>query len=109
MSILEEWKIINEFPDYKISNFGRLKRGKNNVVPIFLDKDGYYQTTLWKNDKRYFKRIHDLVSKHWCNNKINEKLETDHINRNRRDNYFLNFRLVTKEVNLKNRVFNKAR
>ena len=109
-SLNEEWKEINNFPEYKISNFGRLKRHKNSVVPIFLNSSGYYKTTLWKDDKHYIKTIHKLVALNWIQiPSINDnELQIDHINRVRTDNRVINLRWVTQKENLKNRVF-KAR
>ena len=106
---IEQWKEINYFPDYKISNFGRLKRHKNSVVPIFLNSKGYYKTTLWKDDKPYIKTIHKLVALNWIEKPSNDKnLQVDHINRIRTDNRVVNLRWLTQQENLKHRFF-KAR
>ncbi len=92
-----------------ISNFGRIKRGKNSVVPIILSSKGYYKVTLWKDDVYCIKSIHRLVALNWIEkNSTNEKLQVDHINRVRTDNRVINLRWVTQQENLQNRVFKSA-
>ena len=42
----EQWKIIDEYPLYMASNFGRIKNVETNHILIGgLDKDGYRRVT----------------------------------------------------------------
>ena len=105
---MEEWKQINEY-NYKISNFGRIKRRKNAMVPIFIDNGGYYWFHLWKNDKCKKKYVHRLVIEYFCKRIDKSKHIVDHINRVRTDNRADNLRWVTAKENMNNRVDNRPR
>jgi len=62
----EIWKYIDGFPDYEVSNMGRIKSYKNEQERILkpsIDGTGYYNVKLRKNGKMYTKRVHQLVLK----------------------------------------------
>ena len=61
--INEEWKIIPEFPVYKISNYGRVYSIRSNLImrPI-KDAYGYNVVKLSINGYRKYKKIHRLVA-----------------------------------------------
>ena len=41
-NIQEEWKIIEGFPTYSVSNFGRVRNDKRDYVMVGgFDRDGY--------------------------------------------------------------------
>ena len=104
----EQWNTISAFPDYKVSTFGRIKRGKNSIVPISLNNSGYYQAKLWKDDEYRWFYIHRLVGIAFIANPGNTP-QIDHINRVRTDNRLENLRWATAKENCANRVFKNAR
>lgn len=65
----EEWKTIEKFPDYAVSNLGRVKRilkkrgtsGNRIITYTTKDKCGYNYKDLRKNKKKYRITIHKLV------------------------------------------------
>lgn len=60
---IEEWRIIEEFPTYSVSNKGNVKNNKNNyIMQGGYDRDGYRQVTLSVNKKQYNRRICRLVA-----------------------------------------------
>jgi len=67
INLEEIWKNIKNFPDYMVSNLGRVKsfkkwRGTNErILTPGKDKDGYLYVNLYKNRKEYPKTIHRLV------------------------------------------------
>ena len=68
----EEWLIIEEFPRYSVSNFGRVKNNETNYILIGgHDKDGYNQVTLCYNGKQYNRRVCRLVAKAFIDNPNN--------------------------------------
>lgn len=85
----EIWKAIEEFPNYEISNFGRVKNlSLNKIMTNCLDEDGYHILGLRKNTKRTTKKVHRLVAiafipnpnnlpyvNHIDHNRINNKVE----------------------------------
>jgi hypothetical protein len=65
----ERWRYIPEFPDYAISNIGRIIRitkaqgtYPSYVYKLTLDKKGYQTICLTKNGKEYGKKVHQLVA-----------------------------------------------
>ena len=103
---MEEWKQIKRY-DYKISSFGRIKRGKNSMIPILLNDKGYYYCSLWKNDilsKPIY--IHRLVAKTFIPNP-NKLHIVDHCNQVITDNRVINLRWVTHQENMNNRRDNR--
>lgn len=46
---MEEWKTIENYPDYMVSSIGRVKsfkNGKEKLLKTSADKDGYLSVTL---------------------------------------------------------------
>lgn len=70
--INEQWKVIDEYPLYMASNFGRIKNIKTNHILIGgFDKDGYRQVTLQTNNKQVCRRVCRLVAKTFIKNPDN--------------------------------------
>ena len=63
--MIEIWKRIENFPDYEISNFGRVKsykqRKEGRILPPIKTKKGYLQVQLYENKKYKRFYIHKLV------------------------------------------------
>lgn len=79
---------------YEISNLGRVKSIRNNIIKkTFLDKDGYERITLTVNQIRYSKIVHRLVALNFISN--NNNLVVNHINGIKNDNNVTNLELVT--------------
>ena len=100
----EIWKEIDGYPDYRISNYGRvmsLKRGLKRVLKPQKDKDGYLICSLWENNKGKTLKIHRLVAEAFIPNPDN-KTEIDHINTDKTDNRVENLRWVTNKENMNN-------
>lgn len=66
----EEWKdIIGYEGIYQISSIGRVKNIINDKIKKpSINKYGYFQVMLWKNNKNKLKRIHRLVAEAFLNN-----------------------------------------
>jgi len=103
---MEEWKIIDKFPDYYISSYGRVKSLKWNKERILADRIngcGYKHVILLKDGIETTFRIHQLVANAFIPN-INpkEKFIVDHIDRCRTNNNVTNLRWVNKSENILN-------
>jgi hypothetical protein len=69
-NLIEEWRTIEDFPEYAVSNLGRIKRIKKGycntkvgrVLIAKTYKTGYQMLTLCKDKKKYTKTIHCLVA-----------------------------------------------
>ena len=106
MNVGEVWKDIKDFPNYQISNFGRVKsKGRYRKVGIknvdkvyrkefiingYINKKGYKQVTLYdKNGKPKTMRIHRLVAMNFIDNK-NNKSQINHKDGNKLNNHVNN-------------------
>lgn len=104
----EEWKEIEGFENYYVSNYGRVSNfnyrntGDRILMKPFNTKQGYYQIALVdRNGKRVKKLIHRLVAEAFIPNPKN-KSEVDHIDTNRYNNIVDNLRWTTREENYNN-------
>lgn len=71
---IEEWRVIEDYPDYMISNLGRvksLKYGKERILKSNKDKDNYLRVPLHKEGKLKVHQIHRLVALHFIPNPNN--------------------------------------
>lgn len=88
----EKWKDIEGYEGlYQISSMGRVKSLKRNntkgkVLKMPLDKDGYCQVTLSKNNIRKTMRVHKLVALAFVDGKTAEKNMVNHKNEIKDDN-----------------------
>jgi hypothetical protein len=103
----EEWKEIEGFKDYFVSDYGRVANfnyrntGDRILLKPFITKFGYEQIDLIRDGKRVKKYIHRLVAEAFLPNPKN-KPEVDHIDTNRRNNIVDNLRWTTREENYNN-------
>lgn len=108
---MEEWKVIEDYPDYQISSLGRVKsiRRKNEkILACCPNGDGYRHCNIYngvKGSGRKTVRVAILVAKAFVPNPDN-KPEVDHINRDRADDTASNLRWATRSeqaINQKDR------
>jgi len=110
----EIWKEISNFPDYEVSNLGRVKSKKRMVTtkqnkkypvkekilkPQINNKTGYMQYALIKNKKKITKLAHILVAETFLN-KINDNLEINHKDENKLNNRLDNLEYCTHKYNI---------
>jgi hypothetical protein len=94
---------IDGFPDYHISDLGRVWSNRySRYLKGGLDRNGYLAVNIFNNNKGKWKKIHRLVALNFLKNPQN-KPHVDHINGNTGDNRLENLRFATKIENLQNR------
>ena len=102
----EVWKQITEFPDYKISNMGRVMsyaRYKDGKIMKQLLHTGYYRIGLYCNNKQHCLFVHRLLAQAFIPNPDN--LPTvDHIDRNPVNNSINNLRWASVKTQNINRI-----
>lgn len=99
---MEEWIKVADYPDYEISNLGRvrsLKYGKIRILKDRKDGCGYLQVILCKNGKQRSFKVHTLVARYFLPNNDNIDLVVDHIDRCNTNNNINNLRWTTKSEN----------
>ena len=104
----ESWKIITDYPEYKISNYGRIKypirKGKNpfkmRITYGGNQADGYKTFQLKNKESKKKIAIHRLVAQEYVNNPNLENYNTvNHKDGNKQNNRFDNLEWCTRSQN----------
>jgi hypothetical protein len=99
---MEEWRVINDFPNYSVSNFGNVMNTKTNKKMKLCNKSGYYHIGLTNNIRRNTFKVHRLVAMSFIENSEN-KPEVNHKDKNKLNNNVSNLEWVTRTENNKHR------
>lgn len=103
-NFVEEWKPIQDFENYLVSNTGKVKNCKTNKLLYINDKGSkYYHVDLWKNNKRKRMYLHRLVATAFVFNSDN-KPAVNHIDANKYNNNAYNLEWVTYKENTEHAV-----
>lgn len=121
---MEVFKEINGFPDYEISNLGRVRskaryvRGVHHVsgkemlrplpecfLKIRVDKDGYNEVSLYEKNKMSHKRLHRLIAEAFIKNPNSFKI-INHIDANKQNNSISNLEWCTDLYNKEHAIKN---
>ena len=99
----ENWKSIDEYENYEISDHGNVKNiTTNKILKPSIDSNGYYKLSLYKNKIKTTSKIHRLVAHAFLDNH-DDKLCVDHIDRDKLNNHISNLRYATNSENSSNR------
>ena len=95
-----EWRVIENFPTYSVSDNGGIK---NNVTSKILAYrragQGYFKVTLCQNGKKVERYIHRIVAEAFIPNTLC-KSEVNHIDGDKRNNSIGNIDWVTRGENM---------
>jgi hypothetical protein len=95
---MEFWKVIDEFPNYSVSNFGNIKNNTTCKIMKTSIKAGYYNVSLTNNKKRRTLKIHRIVAKAFISNPEN-KSDVNHKDKNKLNNNLDNLEWNTRKEN----------
>jgi len=95
----EIWKVIKEYPNYKVSNLGKVKHYERLLRPN-INRYGYETVLLYNNVGRRKYLVHRLVAFAFIPNTLN-KPQINHINGIKTDNRVENLEWVTNSENMK--------
>ena len=97
----EEFKIIPNFENYSVSNFGNVRNNKTGRVLKPYDSGRGYLFVDLNNGKRKTIQVHRLVALSFLENPENYK-EVDHIDQVKTNNRFDNLRWCSRNQNNRN-------
>lgn len=89
---------IDGFENYQVTTDGQIWNG-TKFLCIWIDNVGYYQTLLYKEGKRYYRRVHRLVAQAFIPNGDTNKNQVNHIDSNKTNNAVENLEWVTNSEN----------
>ena len=103
---MEEYKIIKDFPNYEVSNFGNIRNNKTGkVLKPGINTNGYYKVSLCSDGNIYQKLVHKLIAESFIANPYNKQC-VDHINNDRLNNNVNNLRWASYQENSMNSKLN---
>lgn len=103
----EVWAFIEGYPNYMVSNHGRvlnIKRGR--LMSCWGDL--YLQVTLSVNGKRSTPTVHSLVANAFVPNPCEYK-DINHIDEVKKNNHYLNLEWVTASMNQQHSAHHRAK
>jgi hypothetical protein len=105
----EFWKSIKDYPNYEVSNHGRVRNTKTDqVLKFYTIHNRYNGVHLHKNGTQHPFHVSRIVGKTFIPNSDPENLtEIDHIDRNTKNNHVTNLRWVNRKTNAQNRNLSK--
>ena len=102
---MEQWKKINNFDNYEVSNYGNVRSlnyKQQGIVQLLKTSvyKNYLKVTLFKESKSYTFRVHQLVAVAFLNHTIcGMKKVVNHIDFNTFNNNVSNLEVVTHRQN----------
>lgn len=95
-----EWRIIEDFPVYEVSNTGLIRRReKQNLIAPRMLRNGYMQLGLCRGSGQIFRMVHRLVAFAFIGT-IPEGMEVNHKDGNKLNNHVDNLEYVTHRQNM---------
>jgi len=100
---MEEWKPIEDYTDYSVSNLGNVRSNrKMKLLKLCLDTSGRPFVNIYNKKGRLTRQIARLIAIAFIANPTNLPM-IDHINRNVLDNRIENLRWCSSSQNNRNR------
>ena len=84
----EIWKVIQEAPNYSVSNLGRVKNNKTEHIMKTQKSEAYERVNLSRciDGKSHNKRVHRLVLEAFNPKEGSDKLQVNHIDGDKSNN-----------------------
>lgn len=103
--IEEDWRKIEGFENFYVSNLGRVRNVKSNKILKENIKNGYAYVGLTEGTKQKSCRVHRLVANAFIDNPENKKY-VNHIDGNKLNNRVDNLEWITASDNVKHALNN---
>lgn len=92
-------KVLN-FENYSVNEYGEIFSTRGKLLCQWTDNVGYRQVVIYKDGKRYYKRVHRLIYESF-KGKIADGLIVHHIDEDKNNNNLSNLKAVTNKQNIK--------
>jgi len=96
--IMEEWRTIIDFPNYRVSNFGNIINIETGKDIKLSAKGGYYNVSLTNENCRKTLKVHRLVAFAFIENPEN-KSDVNHKDKDKLNNHLSNLEWMTRREN----------
>jgi hypothetical protein len=96
---MEEWKNIESFEDYQVSNEGRVKNSKGEILKGRISKYAYLRVCLYENKKHKDVYVHRLVAEAFIPNPQNLP-EVNHKDEDKASNIVENLEWCDRKYNM---------
>lgn len=97
--VAEIWKPIDDYSNYAVSSFGRIRNSlTNHILKPWISSRGYMYVSLSRHSKVKHKSVHRLVAEMFLGK--HPTMEVNHINENKTDNRLTNLEWITHKDNL---------
>lgn len=97
---MENWKVIDEFPNYSISDLGNVRNKYGKTLEQVVSYNGYSRVRFVINKRIYRRSVHRLVAKAFVPNSYNKET-VNHKNGKKDDNKVDNLEWATYSENHK--------
>lgn len=97
----ELWKIIEGYPNYSVSSYGRVRNNKRldyksgGILANRLNMYGYVEVCLYHNEAYVFRRVHRLVAKAFVLGESAEHNQVNHLDGDKTNNRASNLEWCT--------------
>lgn len=105
MKLLEQWAVLPSYPDYEVSDLGRIRHSSGKPVPRRMCTYGYTYVKLNSTTMPAHQKMHVLVLTAFCGNRPAGQYAC-HINDIPDDNRLTNLTWGTSKLNGEHRVRN---
>lgn len=96
----EIWKPIINFPNYLVSNYGRIMNAcSKRIKKTPVDNNGYPHVSLWRNGKGKTYQVHRIEFQTFFPDDALEGFVINHINGNKVDNKLTNLEKISYQEN----------
>lgn len=100
MGTTEQWKVIEGYDSYEVSNTGKVRsKRKGSLLKLLDNGKGYYKAQLYYEGKAQKEYVHRLVASAFIPNPTN-KLYVNHIDNNPSNNDVSNLEWCTHQENM---------
>lgn len=91
-------KPIKDFNGYHADELGNIHGIKNTILSKWIDNVGYYQTILYQDGKRKYRRVHRLIAETFIENPNNFK-QVNHKDGDKLNNHISNLEWCDNSTN----------